>query len=160
VRAVLGDGAALSRWWPAVYLDVRPLQEGAPDGLGSTLDLHTKGWLPYTLRWTLQITEPITDAGFALTATGDLIGTGRWTFEQDGPEVVITYDWRVSADKPLLRRLTWLLRPGFAANHRWAMARGEESLRLELRRRRATTDAQRDRVPPPPPATWRRWPTG
>jgi hypothetical protein len=88
-------------------------------------------------------------------ATGDLNGTGRWTFEQDGPEVVITYDWQVSASKPLLRRLTWPLRPLFAANHRWAMARGEESLRLELRRRRATTEAERRRVPPPPPPTFR-----
>jgi hypothetical protein len=62
--------------------------------------------------------------------------------------------WRVRASKPLLRRLTWLLRPVFAANHRWAMARGEESLRLELRRRRATSEAERRRVPLPPPATF------
>ena len=96
----------------------------------------------------------MTDTGFALSAAGDLEGTGRWTFVQDGPEVVITYDWRVSASKPLLRRLTWLLRPVFSANHRWAMARGEESLRLELRRRRATTDAQRAAVPPPPGPTF------
>src|SRR6185312_15347263 len=90
----------------------------------------------------------------ALTAIGDLVGDGRWTFEQDGPEVVITYDWRVSATKEVLRRLTWLLRPIFAANHRWAMARGEESLRLELRRRRARTDAERAAVPPPPGPTF------
>jgi hypothetical protein len=75
-------------------------------------------------------------------------------FNQDGSQVVITYDWRVSASKPLLRRLTWLLRPVFAANHRWAMARGQESLRLELRRRRATSAAERRRVPLPPPATF------
>ena len=97
-----------------------------------------------------------TDTGYALTATGDLVGAGRWTFRQDGARVVITYDWRVSASKPLLRRLTWLLRPLFAANHRWAMARGEESLQLELRRRRATSEEERRRVPPPPPATFRR----
>jgi len=65
---------------------------------------------------------------------------------------VITYEWQVGASKPLLRRLTWLLRPVFAANHRWAMARGEESLRLELRRR-VTCEAQRRRVPPPSPTT-------
>jgi hypothetical protein len=53
-----------------------------------------------------------------------------------------------------LRRLTWLLRPVFAANHRWAMARGEESLRLELRRCRAGSEAERRRVPPPPPTTF------
>jgi hypothetical protein len=155
VKAVLGDGPSLPRWWPAVYISVDTLNEGAENGLGGEVALFTKGWLPYTLRWTLLVTEPITDTGYALTATGDLIGTGRWTFEQDGPEVVITYDWRVGASKPLLRRLSWLLRPVFAANHRWAMARGEESLRLELRRRRATSEAERRRVPPPPPTTFR-----
>jgi hypothetical protein len=151
VKAVLGDGRSLPQWWPAVYIDVDVVEEGGPDGLGGVLDLHTKGWLPYTLRWRLRITEPITDTGFALTAEGDLEGTGRWTFRQDGPEVVITYHWRVHATKPLLRRLGWLLKPGFAANHRWAMAKGEESLRLELRRRRGAAG-----VPPPPPTTFAR----
>jgi hypothetical protein len=154
VRAVLSDGRALPAWWPSVYLGVVPRVDGGADLVGSVADLHTKGWLPYTLRWALTITEPITDAGFALSAEGDLTGTGRWTFVQDGPEVVIAYDWRVSATKPLLRRLSWLLRPAFAANHHWAMARGEESLRLELRRRRATTVEQRAEVPPPPAPTF------
>jgi hypothetical protein len=156
VKAVLSDGRALPDWWPSVYLDVEAREDGDADRVGSVTDLHTKGWLPYTLRWSLTVTEPVTDTGFALTADGDLQGTGRWTFAQDGPEVVITYDWRVSATKPLLRRLTWLLRPAFAANHRWAMARGEESLRLELRRRRATADAQRADVPAPPGPTFAR----
>jgi Polyketide cyclase / dehydrase and lipid transport len=154
VKAVLADAESLPRWWPSVYLDVRPLREGGADGVGRALRLHTKGWLPYTLRWDLSITEPITDRGFALSAAGDLEGTGRWTFEQDGPEVVITYDWRISATKPLLRRLTWLLRPVFSANHRWAMARGEESLALEMRRRRASGRTARGKVPPPPAATF------
>jgi hypothetical protein len=152
VTAVLRDGRTLPDWWPSVYLAVEA--HGGTGEVGSITDLHTKGWLPYTLRWSLTLTEPVTDTGFALSAAGDLEGTGRWTFVQDGPEVVITYDWRVSATKPLLRRLTWLLRPAFSANHRWAMARGEESLRLELRRRRATTDAERAAVPPPPGPTF------
>jgi hypothetical protein len=156
VKAVLGDAASLPRWWPSVYLDVLPREDGGPRGVGRTVEVFTKGWLPYTLRWTLRITEPMTDAGFALSASGDLNGAGRWTFEQDGPEVVITYDWRVTAAKPLLRRLSWLLRPAFEANHRWAMSRGEQSLALELRRRRATGPAGRAAVPPPPGPTFRR----
>jgi len=156
VKEVLGDGPSLPRWWPSVYLSVRQIDKGGPDALGAMIDLHTKGWLPYTLRWTLRITEPITDAGYALEASGDLGGTGRWTFEQDGAEVVITYDWRVSASKPLLRRLSWLLRPAFSANHRWAMGRGEESLGLELRRRRAPDGRAASAIPPPPPPTFRR----
>lgn len=138
--AILGDVTTLPRWWPSVYLSVEPVT-GAPEsgraGLPRPVRVHAKGWLPYTLRWTLTVTEPVTSRGFALTADGDLIGTGRWAFEQDGPETVITYDWRVTAAKPLLRRLGWILKPAFAANHRWAMARGQESLALELRRRRA-----------------------
>jgi hypothetical protein len=67
--------------------------------------------------------------------------------------VDITYDWRIQAQKPLLRKLSLLLRPVFEANHRWAMAQGEESLRLELARRRASSNDQRRMVPPPPGPT-------
>ncbi|MFN2606306.1 MAG: SRPBCC family protein [Acidimicrobiales bacterium] len=155
VKVVLGDARTLPRWWPAVYLDVHVVEPGGPGNLGAVVDLHTKGWLPYTLRWTLHVTEPIVDTGFALEATGDLEGTGRWTFAQVGPEVHITYDWRIHATKPLLRRLGWLLKPAFAANHTWAMRRGEESLRLELRRQRDVAGSGLT-VPPPPPATFGR----
>ena len=68
---------------------------------------------------------------------GDFVGEGRWRFQLDGPEVAITYDWRIRAEKPLLRRLSWLLRPLFAANHRWAMAQGQSSLLREIDRRRS-----------------------
>ena len=151
VQAVLSDSASLTRWWPAVYLAVVPRADGGPDGVGRTVEVFTTGWLPYTLRWTLRITETMTETGFALAASGDLEGEGRWTFAVDGREVVITYDWQVTATKPLLARLSWLLRPVFAANHRWAMARGQESLALELRRRRDPTAD----VPPPPGPTFR-----
>jgi hypothetical protein len=150
VKDVLGDASSLTRWWPAVYLELTEVEPGGPGGVGRAVDLHTKGWLPYTLRWRLRITAPITDTGFALSAEGDLEGTGVWTFRQDGPEVVITYDWRVHATKPLLRRLGWLMKPAFSANHVWAMRTGEESLRLELRRRRNPGAA----VPAPPQPTF------
>jgi hypothetical protein len=157
VKAILGDGPSLPRWWPAVYLKVDVVDPGGDGGEGAVIDLHTKGWAPYTLRWRLSITEPITDRGFALRADGDLDGTGVWTFAQDGPEVVITYTWSIQATKPLLRRLSWLLKPAFAANHHWAMRKGEESLRLELRRQRAAGDpAALASIPPPPPATFSR----
>ena len=86
-----------------------------------------------------------------LVASGDFDGRGEWTFEQDGRFVDITYGWRLRAEKPLLRSLSSLLKPLFEANHRWAMARGEESLALELARRRATSPAVRAAIPPPPP---------
>jgi hypothetical protein len=57
----------------------------------------------------------------------------------------------------LLQRLSWLLKPVFSANHRWAMARGEESLRLELRRKRALGSGRDAGLVPPPPAPTFRW---
>jgi hypothetical protein len=119
------------------------------------VSLYTKGWLPYTLRWQFRVTEVRPPDGFALEAWGDFVGRGEWRFVEVGDGVEVSYDWRISAEKPLLRRLSFLLRPVFAANHRWAMARGEESLLLELRRRRARDDAERAAVPPPPPASFR-----
>ena len=150
VADVLGDPLALARWWPSVYLDVWEVRPPDQDGLGRRVKLHTKGWLPYILRWQFEVVESRYPRGFTLIATGDFDGTGVWTFEQDGAFVNMTYDWRLRAEKPLLRNLSFLMKPLFEANHRWAMERGEESLTLELARRRATTHLARANVPAPP----------
>jgi hypothetical protein len=147
VYAVLINGPDLARWWPSVYLKVQQLEPGDGTGLGTVIDLHTKGWLPYTLRWQFRVTETDAPNGFTLEAWGDFVGHGIWSFEQDGDWVNITYDWQIRAEKPMLKTLSGLLKPVFAANHRWAMQKGEESLLLELARRRAEAD------PPETPAT-------
>jgi len=61
----------------------------------------------------------------------------------------VSQRWSVRAGKPLLETF-WSV---VAANHEWAMARGLESLKLELLRRRAESAEQRAKVPAPPPAT-------
>ena len=91
-----------------------------------------------------------------IQARGAVVGQGEWTFRQDGPYVDVTYEWRVRVDKPVLKQLTFLLKPVFTANHRWAMGKGEESLKLELARRHAQTPEEPAQVPPPPgPMSWR-----
>lgn len=154
VADVLNDAKALMRWWPSVYLNVQELEPGDARGVGKLVSVYTKGWLPYTLRWQFRVTESRYPYGFSLQALGDFDGHGVWTFEPDGAQVKITYDWRIRADKPMLRALSFLLKPIFAANHRWAMARGEESLKLELMRRRARTPEEAARIPLPPGPTF------
>lgn len=157
VSEILDDPLGLARWWPSVYLDVRELEPGDPvTHVGRYIELDTKGWLPYTLRWRFRVTESRAPHGFSLVADGDFVGTGVWTLEQDGDYADVTYDWRIAADKPLLKYGTPVFRPIFAANHRWAMARGLESLELELRRRRAGSEKERAAVPAPPGATFSR----
>jgi hypothetical protein len=150
VSDILSEAESLPRWWPSVYLDVKVLDPGDARGVGKRVLLFTKGWLPYTLRWEFRTTESRAPHGFTLEASGDFVGRGIWSFEQRGPRARITYDWRIRATKPLIRKLSFLMKPIFAANHRWAMARGEESLRLELRRCRAKSIEERLRIPPAP----------
>ena len=133
---ILVAGEDLPRWWPDVYLSATP--EGPKGGadVGTRIRLHTRGWLPYTLRWTAETARADRPAGFEIRAIGDFDGRGIWTFEQEGPETHILFDWRLRAEKPILRSLSFLLKPIFSWNHRWAMARGYESLQKEVARRK------------------------
>jgi hypothetical protein len=150
VSSILDDASSLSSWWGSVYSDVRLVDAGAPDGIGKVFSLIGKGWLPYKLHLSFRKTEDHRPNGFTVAVSGDLNGTGAWRFVQDGPDVLVTFDWIVSADKAILRWFSPVFRPLFASNHRWTMRRGEESLRLELLRRRAGSAAELATIPPPP----------
>src|SRR6202051_5119532 len=86
VLDILGDPEDLPRWWPSVYIEVKKR--------GDVVELFTKGWLPSP--------EPRPD-GFAIEALGDFVGHGNWLLTQTGDDVDILYDWRITAEKPLLR---------------------------------------------------------
>ncbi len=148
---IISDAEGLPRWWPSVYLEVRQLADGDEEGVGKRVSLYTKGWLPYSLRWQFVVTEA-SPTGFTLVADGDFVGRGIWTFVEEGEWVSLTYDWKIEANKPLLRRLSFVFKPLFAINHEWAMKQGELSLQLELRRRHAI-GGEATTIPAPPPAT-------
>lgn len=152
---ILNNALELKRWWPSVYLDVKELAPGDARGIGRVVDLYTKGWLPYTLRWRFRITESNRPYRLALAAEGDFEGTGVWTLEQDGQFVNVIYDWNIMTNKPLLQSLSFILKPFFRLNHEWAMRKGYESLLLELARRHARTPEDRALIPAPPPPNFR-----
>ena len=151
---VLDDAAALARWWPSVYLDVKVLDQGGEKGVGKIVELFTKGWLPYSLRWKFKVTASNAPDGYTIEAFGDFAGKGIWTFEQDGDFVNIVYDWRISAEKGMLKNLSFLMKPLFSWNHQWAMKKGEESLKLELLRRHSHSDSAQNMIPQPPQPTF------
>ena len=161
ISEILGDAAGLARWWPSVYLAVEVLQAGGLEGVGRVVDLYTKGWLPYTLRWQFTVTESDAPRGFRIEANGDFVGRGIWSLTPEraaddpmGPLTSVTYDWKILAEKGVLKTFSAVMKPIFGANHRWAMARGEESLLLEVRRRNALDSAARAAVPAPPAPTF------
>src|SRR5689334_23956438 len=112
IAPIIADATELTRWWPSVYIAVRELEAGDERGIGKVIDLYTKGWLPYTLRWKFRVTESNYPYGSTLVATGDFDGRGIWTFrenERDG-WTDITYDWKIRADKPLLKYLSFIMK--------------------------------------------------
>ncbi|HKD12039.1 MAG TPA: polyketide cyclase [Thermoanaerobaculia bacterium] len=151
VSDILSRPEGLVRWWPAVYLEVETLEPGDDAGVGKSVRVLSRGFLPYTLSWTFRVVESRRPLGFTIEAAGDLVGRGVWTFEQAGAWVDITYDWRVRAEKAGVKQLSPILKPVFAANHRWAMRQGEAGLREELARRRGAAGSEPIHAPPPPP---------
>ena len=58
VSDVLDKAPDLARWWPSVYLSVKQTEPGG------TVELLTKGRLPYTLHWFFRVTESHRPHGF------------------------------------------------------------------------------------------------
>jgi hypothetical protein len=154
VADILEDAVSLPRWWGSVYFGVKEMEAGEKHGIGKLISLHAGGWLPYTLRINFRTVASNYPYGFTMDATGDLEGRGIWAFEQDGDLVYVTYDWTIKANKPIIEKLSFLLKPIFRSNHNWTMNRGEESLKLELLRRRAEANGAAHTVPAPPAASF------
>ena len=151
IADILEDAVSFPRWWGSVYFEVNELERGEHNhGIGKLISVRAGGWLPYTLRINFRTVESRYPHGFTMDATGDLEGKGIWTFEQNEPFVIVTYDWTIRANKPIIDKLSFLLKPIFRSNHNWTMRRGEESLKLELMRRRAKSDEELSQIPPPP----------
>jgi quercetin dioxygenase-like cupin family protein/uncharacterized protein YndB with AHSA1/START domain len=125
VFEAISDARTYPLWWKPVYIDV---EAPGPARVGATSFQHFKGRLPYHLHTRSVITA--IDAPRSITAEvdGDLRGRGTWTLTPAGDGTHVRFDWRVHADRKLLRVLTPILRPALRANHSWAIARAIEGL--------------------------------
>jgi mannose-6-phosphate isomerase-like protein (cupin superfamily)/uncharacterized protein YndB with AHSA1/START domain len=132
----LADARTYPRWWRPVYIGVET--DGGPPAVGKRTRQHFKGRLPYHLHTeteTVRLERPHLIEG---DTTGDLAGHGIWTLtERPGGGTRVRFDWRVVADRPLLKALTPVLRPALRWNHSWAIARAVEGLEPFVRARSA-----------------------
>lgn len=115
------------QWWPSVVV-VRVLQDGDESGVGRVVEYTFKGRLPYLLKFTMATTRVEPPVALEGTASGELVGTGRWRLLQEGDETLATYHWDVSTTKPWMNALAPLLRPLFGWNHDYVMSEGGRGL--------------------------------
>jgi carbon monoxide dehydrogenase subunit G len=110
VWAALHDVEKWPKWWPYVK-QVTEIEPVDADGVGARRAFVWATRLPYRIAFemrTTRVRRPVLMEG---RASGDLNGTGRWDLELTAYGTRVRYEWRVSADKPWMRRLAPLLRP-------------------------------------------------
>jgi uncharacterized protein YndB with AHSA1/START domain len=132
VFEALADAGTYPQWWKPVYKTV--LVDGPPE-VGRTSKQCFKGRLPYELNTTSEIVRYEPPRELEVSVVGDLTGRGVWTLTRRDGKVHIRFDWRVIADRPLLRYLTPVLRPLFRWNHNWSIKRAIEGLEPYARSR-------------------------
>jgi uncharacterized protein YndB with AHSA1/START domain len=125
VFTALADARTYPEWWTPVYIGV---DGDDPPALGVESTQHFKGRLPYHLRTRGRIVAYEPPRMVSAEVEGDLRGVGVWTLTPIDGGTHVRFDWQVHADRPLLRRLTPVLRPLFRWNHNWAIARAMEGL--------------------------------
>jgi uncharacterized protein YndB with AHSA1/START domain/quercetin dioxygenase-like cupin family protein len=128
----LADARTYPDWWTPVYLDV---QADGPPAVGREARQHFKGRLPYHLRTRSRIVALEAPRRIEGEVEGDLRGRGVWTLTPTPAGTHVRFDWRVHADRALLRALTPVLRPLLRWNHDWAIARAIEGLEPYAKRR-------------------------
>jgi uncharacterized protein YndB with AHSA1/START domain len=132
VFEALADARTYPAWWRPVYLAV---DADCPPSVGCVSYHEFKGRLPYHLKTRSEIIRLEPPREFEVRVEGDLNGRGIWTLAPVGDGVHVRFDWRVLADRPLLRYLTPLLRPLFRWNHNWSIKRAIEGLEPYARTR-------------------------
>ena len=131
--AALADARTYPEWWRPVCLDV---DAQGPPALGKVSHQHFKGRLPYHLHTRTKTVCSERPHLLQGETDGDLRGHGIWTLTPIPMGTHVRFDWRVHADRPLLRLLTPLLRPAFRWNHNWAIARAMDGLEPFVQRQK------------------------
>jgi uncharacterized protein YndB with AHSA1/START domain len=121
------DSERWPSWWRGVE-SVRKLEEGDAEGVGSLGRYVWKGRLPYRLEFDARIVAVERPRYLEGQTTGELEGTGRFRFLEDGELTVVLYDWEVETTAAWMRHIGPLLSPVFTWNHDVVMRSGGEGL--------------------------------
>ena len=139
----IADARSYPQWWRPVYVEV---ESDGPPQLGKQSRQHFKGRLPYHLHTRSVIAALDPPRTITADVDGDLRGRGTWTLTPTARGTHVRFDWRVHADRRLLRLFTPVLRPLFRWNHNWAIARAIDGLEPYARRNLARPRTQRART--------------
>ena len=125
------------RWWGKVYKKIVKLKEAPPDTAGSKYAVTVGGFLPYSLTIENEVKLVEMPNRIEFIANVYLEGKGAWVFKEIKEGTEITFDWRVAANKRVIRLFSFLLKPLFRANHVYCVRKAEEGIKKDLQRHEA-----------------------
>jgi hypothetical protein len=118
------------QWWKGVK--AAEVCQFNPSGVGSVIRFAWRSWAPYTLHFTMELTEQRNQQLLRGIASGDLEGTGTWLFSEHNGITCIDYYWRVKTTKDWMNLLSPILAPVFRSNHDALMKQGARGLARKL----------------------------
>ena len=131
------DPDQLQFWCPNVFMRGELVHKGAADGLGMTIRLHTKGWLPHSFFFIARIAELVPHRSMTISVQGDFNGAGYMDVSETSPgHCVANLTWRVDISQPYIRYFVRVLKPVFVLNHIWSASQSRKLMQREVLRRR------------------------
>lgn len=121
----------LLAWWPSVQAATL-VDSGDEKGVGARASYSIQSPLLYPLHFDLISTEVEPPRRIRGMATGDLVGTGESSFEEEGGQTTIHFRWYVSTTKRWMNLIAPLAKPLFAWAHGRVMRQGFTALARHL----------------------------
>lgn len=138
LTAIVLDTTCYPKWCARILMNCEIVNEGATDGLGLSLRVHTKGWLPYSFLFTATIIDLVPHQRMTVAVSGDFVGYGFIEIDRtDDQHCDLNINWLVDVQHPQLKPLVWLLYPVMKRNHIWAVNWVKRMFQAEVYRRRA-----------------------
>jgi uncharacterized protein YndB with AHSA1/START domain len=102
--------------------------------LGSIADCEVKGALPFSLRFTVEVTTFEPPHLVEIKSTGNLEGTGKWVLESKGNGTQSMFYWDVGTTNPILNFLAKIpfAKPILEKSHDDVMAKGYEVIKARI----------------------------
>ena len=128
-----GNIEAYPTWWKGL----RKAKMRGPESrlrLGSIADCEVKGTLPFSLRFTVEVTAFEPPHVVEIKSTGDLVGTGRWVLQCRDGGTQSTFYWDVGTSNPILNLLAKVpfVKPLLEKSHDHVMTKAYEVVRARI----------------------------
>lgn len=125
------DSMEWPQWWRGVA-KVTELTPNNDTGVNGVRAYTWKSVLPYSLTFTMQLTEYEPMKRIKGIAFGELEGVGEWVFKEHNGIIQVHYYWNVVTTSRWMNNLAFLLRPLFSLNHNIVMHWGAKGLAKKL----------------------------